>query len=277
MRPAGGAPIIAGPPDLRDLIEKAETVLGRAEDATRGKDPGRVSLMLKRADDLIGEFQAASRLEDLHGALDAARRGARGNDLAGAAAALRRARSLLPALADYVVTRQAEESGRTAIAAAEGGDAPGCLRAIDRLESSVLGTVLLARLGEARQAIGRARAAMVRRDMATGRAEVEAARRAIDGLHYCGALSRALFALRIGSELLRDGASVAARDQVQRASRDLRLAAGLAPEPGRQAIEETRAGVLEVWRRINRPLAGDSERLEEAARQVETIRTALAG
>src|SRR5438552_3670364 len=83
--------------------------------------------------------------------------------------------------------------------AAEAGDATACAAALDRFAASILAPVLSARLREARQAIGRARTAMVRNDMAMGRTEVGAARRALDGLRYAGALSRALFALQIGS------------------------------------------------------------------------------
>jgi hypothetical protein len=267
----------AGPTDLRELLGKGEKALGRAEDAAHGKDAGRVSLLLQRAGALLDEFRAATRLQDLQAALEEARARTGSGDLPGAAAAVRRARGLLPALADYVVTREAEVAYRAALGAAEEGDAALCRQAIERLEGAILAPVLLARLDEARKGIERARAAMVRRDMAAGRTEIAAARRALEGLHYCGALSRAQFALRIGSELLRDGTSLAARDQVQKASRDLRLAASLAPEPRREALEQARERLLEVWRRINRPQTGDAKRLEELGHQVESIRSALQG
>ncbi|HEU4402323.1 MAG TPA: hypothetical protein VFT43_09475, partial [Candidatus Polarisedimenticolia bacterium] len=238
---------LASAAELRGWIEKAENALDKAAGAARGNDPGRVSLILKKADDELARFEASSRLEELARAFAAGRAGSGGGDFAAAVAGIQRAREILPALADYTVTRQTEEAGRAALHAAQTGDGPGCLSAFDRLEAAVLAPVLLARAREARAAIARGRTAMVRRDLKGGAAEVQAARRAIDGLSYAGALSRSLFALRVGSELLAQRALVAARDQVQKGLRDLRHAADLAPEAQRDPLEQAYARGSEIW------------------------------
>jgi len=113
---------------------------------------------------------------------------------------------------------------------------------------------------------------MVRADMAGGRQEVAAVRRALDGLRYAGDLSRVQFGLRAGSELLGQGALVAAKDLIQKALRDLRDAATIGPEAQRPDVARARDTVEEIWRRATRPRKGDAGRLSETAEAVEQIR-----
>lgn len=271
----------ASPPasaaDLRDSLEKAERALEKAEGAVRGKDAGRVSLLLHRADEELASFEASSGLADLIRILEDGRSAARGGNLVAAGEAVQRARALSPLLSDYTVTRQAEEASRAALGAVRGAQAPVFLEALDRFEAAILPRVLVARIGEARKAIAQGRTALVRRDMKAGAAEVAAAKRSIDGLHYAAALSRARFAMSIGSELLASRASLAARDQIQKALRDLELAIELAPGERRAALEEARRAALEIWRRVNRPLEGDPQKLEEVSRTIEELRKQQGG
>jgi hypothetical protein len=267
-------PRAADPADLDRHLDKAEKVLGRAEGAVRGRDPGRVALLLKRVDDEVALFEERSRLKDLKEAIDTARDAARGGNSAAVAVAVNRARAYLPGLADYAVLREAESAARLARAALEQGDTPQALAAVDRLEGAVLPAVLLRRLAESREAVARARAAMVRRDMQGGAREIAAARRALDGLRYAGALSRAVFGLSVGADLMQQGALVAARDQVQRALRDLREARNRAPGPLPAGLGETEATITAVWRRSTRPEKEDPGRLQEASRAIEAIRSA---
>jgi hypothetical protein len=143
---------------------------------------------------------------------------------------------------------------------------------MDRLEAAVLAPILLARIHQAREAIARGRAAMVRRDMKGGAAEVAAARGALEGLRYAGAMSRATFHLDVGSELLRGGALLAARDQTQRALRDLRLALDAGPEEDRAELRQISDEVRGIWRRMGRVVGGDDARLEAAGRRVDALR-----
>jgi hypothetical protein len=245
-----------------------------------------VSLFLLRSDEHLEHFQAASGLEALVKALQEARAAAGvgdttaageaaaadGPDLAEAAAAVRRARDLMTPVAEYTVLRQGAEAGHAALRAADARDRPGFLAALDRLEAATLAPVLLARLREARDGISRGRLAMVRRDMKEGRAQVAAARRACDGLEYAGALSRASFALSVGSELLASDSVIAARDQIQKALRDLRRAAASAPVGQQAALEQARAEAAEVWKRSGRSSAAEAGKLADIARKVETVR-----
>jgi len=271
--PAGWS---ASPPataaELRDVLEKAERSLDRAEGAVKGKDAGRVSLLLRRADEELALFEDSSGLADLVRTLEQSRASVRAGNLGAAGEAVQRARALTPLLADYTVTRQAEEASRAALGAAGREEAAVFLEALDRFEGAILPAVLLTRIGEARKAVARGRSAMVRRDMKAGAAEVTAAKSSIDRLHYAAALSRARFAMSIGSELLADRALLAARDQIQKALRDLELAIELAPEERRAALQESRGAALEIWRRVNRPLQGDPEKLEEISRKIEELR-----
>ncbi|MBI1951371.1 MAG: hypothetical protein HYS34_08420 [Acidobacteria bacterium] len=301
-RHPGAPPVgLATPAQLRSALEKAGKMLGKAEDALRGNDAGKVSLFLSRSDEYLEEFHAASGLQRLVQALKEARAAAGGagttaaggsdaagaagtgaaetgasaadgTDLAEAAAAVRRARDLMTPVAEYTVLRQGAEAGHAALRAAGARDRAGFLAALDRLEAATLAPVLLARLREARDGISRGRLAMVRRDMQEGRAQVAAARRACDGLEYAGALSRASFALSVGSELLASDSVIAARHQIQKALRDLRRAAAAAPGGQQEALEQARAEAAEVWKRSGKSNSAEAGRLADIARRVETVR-----
>ncbi|MFQ5877567.1 MAG: hypothetical protein ACE5JH_07765 [Acidobacteriota bacterium] len=270
--PVGAAPRPASPAEVRRILDRAVRALDKASDATRGKDPGRVSGHLRRADEYLESFGTRSGLPDFKAAFDAALRAAQSGDLPAADGALRRARTLLPALADFAVTRQAEVESRAALSAAAAGDGPGCAEALRRFEEAILHDVLIARLDQARQAIARARAAMVRRDMRAGREEVAAARRAVGGLRYAGALSRALFSMRLGTELFDGGARRAARERIQTALQEMQTAIDLAPESRRDGLEQARERARQVWRRMGRPEEGDPEILRTVTRLLERTR-----
>jgi hypothetical protein len=294
--PAAPAVNLATPTQLRSILEKAGKALAKAEDALRGSDAGEVSLFLLRSDEYLEHFQAASGLEALVKALQEARAAAGVGDTtaaggsdaaaaaetgasaadgpapAAAAAAVRRARDLMTPVAEYTVLRQGAEAGHAALRAAGARDRPGFLAALDRLEAATLAPVLLARLREARDGISRGRLAMVRRDLKEGRTQVAAARRACDGLEYAGALSRASFALSVGSELLASASIIAARDQIQKALRDLRRAAASAPVGQQAALEQARAEAAEVWKRSGRSSPAEAVKLADIARKVEAVR-----
>jgi hypothetical protein len=261
------------PAELRSILEKTDKTLAQAEKAVQGKDPGKVGFLLIRVDELLASFQETARLEDLIKAFDGARAtAALASDLAAAAAAVRKASDLMNALNDYVLLRQAAESSRSALRAAEAHDSAAFLEALDRLESSVLAPVLLARVREARAAVARARQAMVHNNMQDGRARIAEVRRAVNGLIHAGALSRSAFSLAMGAELLESGSVISARDQMQKAMRDLKLAAEVGPDDTRPALEEARAKTVEIWKRSGHALQEDAARLAELARTIETIR-----
>ena len=298
---------LATPAELRAVLQKAVKALAKAEDAVRGKDPGEVGLLLLRADEHLERFQSASGLEALAAALEEARAAAgagpagasggsagagaagagsdragaatpaaaaEGSDLAAAATAVRRARDLMTPLAEYTVLRQGVEAGHAALRAAGAMDRPEFLAALDRLEKATLVPVLLARLREARDGISRGRLAMVRRDMNAGRVQVAAARRACDGLEYAGALSRASFALSVGSELLAANSVIAARDQIQKALREMRHASEFASDAQRATLEQARAEAADIWKRSARARASTVEapKLADVSRRVEAVR-----
>jgi len=268
--PAAAAP--ATPAALRSILDKTDGALSQAGKAVGGKDPGKVSLYLQRVDDLLVSFQESSGLEELSRAFDEGRSAARGSDLAAAAAAVRRASGLMSAVSDYVVLRQAAETSRSALRAAEVKDGTAFLEALDRFDASILAPVLLARLREARGAVARARQAMIHNNMQDGRARIAEARRAFNGLAYAGALSRSAFSLTIGAELLEGDSVITARDQMQKALRDLKLAAEVGPDDTRPALEEARAQAFEIWKRSGRAAAADPGRLADLARTIDAIR-----
>ncbi len=271
--PLASDPLSAG--DLDRILGRADRSLGKAENAVRGSDPGRVSLLLQRVDEEMAQFESGSRLADLEAALESGRASADGGDLQGAAEAVRRARVVLPALSDYTETRQAEIESRGALRAAGANDADGYLAALERFETAVMPGVLVTRITEVREAIARARAAMVRRDMEAGRLEVDAARRALAGLRLAGALSRSLFSLRIGSEMMDDSALLAARDHLNRALRSLSTAIEFAPEDLRDDLDAARARVQAIRKRLGKPQDGDLDALREITGVIERTREAL--
>jgi len=260
------------PSDLRSILDKTDRAIEQAERAVGGKDPGKVSLFLIRTDELLASFLPASEIEALVKAFDEARAAARAPDLTAAAAAVRRASALMTPLTDFVVLRQAAESSRAAIRAAETGDSAAFVNDLDRFDASILAPVLLARVREARAAIARARQAMIRNNMQDGRARIAEVRRAFGGLVYAGALARASYSLTVGSELLSSGSLITARDQMQRAIRDLKLAQGAAPDDTRTVLEGALAQTIEIWKRSGHAATGDGDRLADLARTIDGVR-----
>ena len=273
---AGAPPSRLTATELDRVLSKAEKSLEKAERAVRKTDPGRVSNLLRRVDEEMARFQTSSRLTELERAFAAGRSAAADGNMEEAAGAVRRARSLLPTLSHYMVMRQAEFEGRVALRSAEMADVEGYLVALDRLESAVLPTLLSTRITEFREAIARGRDAMVRRDMETGRAEIESARQALDGLRLAGALSRTLFSLRISSEMMDSSATIAARDHLNRALKDLRKAVELASDPLRTDLDGARERIEAVWKRLSRPQEGDLDTVLEVTQLIERSRQGLA-
>ena len=268
--PAAAAP--ATPAELRSTLDKIDKTLSQAERAVGKKDPGKVSYILIHADELLGSFVAGSGLESMVRAIDAGHAAALASDMTAAAAAARRASGLMSPVTDFVVLRQAAESSRQAVTAAEAHDTAGYTAALDRFDASVLAPVLLARLGETRAAVARARQAMVRNNMPDGKARIAEARRAFNGLIHAGALSRACYALSIGAEILQGGSILTARDQLEKAMRDLKLAAETGPDDSRTVLEQVRAETSEIWKRSGRAAPGDAGRLAAIAHDVDTLR-----
>src|SRR5262245_7969872 len=150
------------PAELRDEFEKCDKALGKAEKATAGHDPGRVSLLLRTADDHIVSFESGAGIDAFVGALAAARRSAAAGDFPAAGSALRRGRESLRSLADYTVARPAEVAYRAALRALDDRKTEDFEAAVGRLEGAVRAPYIADRLHDARLAIARGRAAMVR-------------------------------------------------------------------------------------------------------------------
>jgi len=251
----------ATPGDLRSTLDKTDRAIEQAERAVGGKDPGKVSLFLIRIDELLASFLSDSEIEALVKTFDEAHAASQASDLPAAASAVRRASALMAPLTDFVVLRQAAESSRAAIRAAEARDSASFAAPLDRFDASILAPVLLARVHEARAAVGRARQAMVRNNMPDGRARIAEIRRAFGGLLYAGALARASYSLTIGSELLSSGSIITARDQM-----------GAAPDDTRTALEGALAQTIEIWKRSGHAATGDGDRLAELARTIDGVR-----
>jgi hypothetical protein len=260
------------PSALRSTLDKTDRTIAQAEKAVTGKDPGKVSLYLARVDELLVSFQDDTRLADLAKSFDQARASARASEWPGAASAVRRGSALMTPLSDYVVLRQAAESSRAALQAADAHDLTAFLDSVDRFDASILAPVMLARVREAREAIGKARQAMVHNNMPDGQKRIGEVRRAMNGLFHAGALSRAVFALSIGAEMLETGSAISAKDQLQRALRDLKLAADTGPQEVRPTLEETRTTTADIWKRVSRATPDDAKRTAELARTVDAIR-----
>jgi hypothetical protein len=266
-RPAG-----ADDGDLDRLLEKAVQAVDKAADAARGRDPGRVSHLLIKADEQIGTFATASGLGPLAAALDAAGAAAARGEFPAATTEIRAARSRIARVNGYIVPRRAEETGRAALTAADAGDAAGLATAIEGLRAALRADVLLARLHDARGAIARAREAMVRGDLAAGRTAIAAAQAGLAGFQYAVGLSRATYNLAAGADLLQAEALIGARDLVRRAARDLRLAVDTAPAAQRQPVEEAYRTADDLWKRMNRPREVEPAALRDTAARVEAIR-----
>ncbi len=260
---------------LRDRFEKIQKGLDKAQDATDGTDAGRVSLLLQRADELILEFEAGSGLDVVIAALAASRTAATQGDFGAARADLRRGRESLRSLSDYSVARPLEIAYRSADQALEDQSPQEFAAAVDRLEATVLPRYLHDRLADARAAIARGRQAMVRRDMKTGRKEIDAARIAMGRLDYASALSQARYACIVGAELAQENAYLVAREQMQDGLRQMARALRRAPEADVEPLNEAQAAVAEVWRRLSKPQPGDPEKVAKAAGSIETLRQRL--
>jgi hypothetical protein len=269
------APKRLGPGDLRAQFEKAEKSLHKAGKALDGHDAGRVSLLLKRADDEIGRFEDGSGLAVYVASVKAARDAADRNDLAAAGDALKRAKAAVASLTDYTVPRAAEVAYRSAMGAVEEKNTDDFLASLGHMEGATRAPVLLARLGDARAALARARTMMVRNDFKGGRKEVAAAGAALDTIVYAGTLSRSSFGLLAGSELLGERSFLAARDQVQKGLKNLSRALEIAPQADREDLDWARGEAVTVWQRINHPEADDPGRLEAASQRLETVRQRL--
>lgn len=261
--------------DLRDRMEKTLKVLRKAQDATEGTDAGKVSFLLTRADELLVEFQSGSGLDTVTTSFTTARAAATKGDYGAARADLRRGRESLRSLSDYTVARPAEVAYRAADAALEAGNPQEFDAAVGRLEGTALPGYLKARLADARAAIARGRTAMVRRDMKSGRKEVDAARIALGRLEYASALSQSRYTFMIGAELLGENATLAAKDQVQDGLREVARALRKAPEGDQEILTSVETDVKEIWRRLSKPQPGDAERIARAADQIETLRQKL--
>ena len=272
---AAASPPRASPSELRDQFEKADKLLNRSADAAQGHDPGRVSLLLRRADEEIGGFEETSGLKPFAAAVERSREEARRADLAAAEASLRGARLFLASLSSYIVPRSAEVAFRTALSAAADGNPHDFLAAVDRLESATLAPVLLESLRQAREAVARGRSMMVRSDLPSGRKEIETARTALQGVTYVATLSHAAYNLMVASELLGDGALLAARDLTQKGLRELRQALDLAPAEAKEPLRQAQEEATIIWRRINRPQPGDAASLAAAGDRIEGVRQAL--
>jgi len=260
------------PADLQSILDKTDRAIGQAEHAVEGKDPGKVSLFLIRVDELLASFLSEGKIEALVKAFDEARGAARASDLPAAAAAVRRASGLMSPLTNFVVLRQAAESSRAALRAAETRDSAAFMDDLDRFDASILAPVLLARVREARAAVSRARQAMVRNNMQDGRARIAEIRRAYSGLVYAGALSRASYSLTIGSELHSSGSLITARDQMQRGIHELKLALGAAPADTRTVLEDTLEQTTGIWKRSGHAAPGDAGHLADLARAIDGLR-----
>jgi hypothetical protein len=257
---------------VRAILKRAEKELDRVDRALRGRDPGRVGLVMRAAGEQIERFETASGLASLVATIEEARSAAGRDDMMAATEAIERVRLFTPALADYTMSREVEVAVRSALAAARSGEREALMGGLERLDRATLGPVLLKHTREARQAFERGRTAMVRRDMAAGRVEAATARRSLTGLHHAGAVNRSIHSLRISAELLRNGAQIAARDQTRRALKDLKTAIGTAPESQRDDLEGARSKAYEIWRRMTRPAPDDATALEEISGTLESIR-----
>jgi hypothetical protein len=269
--PAPAVPI-ATPSELRDLFDRIDKEERKAEDALHGKDLARASFLMQRADEEIVRFDAASRLSEYVAAVGEARQAAAHAALPAAEAALRRARACLAPLADYTVSRPAEIAYRAGLAAAEAGNTAEFLAALQGMDEASLGSALQAGFKASRDALQRGRLLIGRVDAAGAAREVAAARGALSRLRYGGALSRSRSGLLMASELLREAAVLAARDQAQRGLHDLDEALERAPDADRQALTAAQEEARTVWRRMSHAEKDDPDRLAAASQRIEDLR-----
>lgn len=270
---AEGAKGSAKPAELRKTLHKVEKRLQKIEDALEDGKSGRVSTLLRLADEDLVRLLDGSGLESLLEMMARARQAVGEPDMKGAQEALLAIRGGMNPLSDYIVRRDAEVAYQAARRAVEKRDLDAYVEALHQLDSAILAPLLLARIEAARDAIASGRTAMVGRNMEAGRSEAEAARQAIDGLRLSAALSQAVFGLQIGAEFIADGYAMAAREQLRGGARALRMALQVAPEellPDLRRAEEEVRGVLD---RLSKPLPDDPGTLDGALETVKTLRT----
>jgi len=263
------------PVELRDRFEKVQKLLRKATDAIEKKDLSRTSFLLERSDDELTRFEAGSNIGRYLASLGTARKESEAGNLPAAAAALRTARGALPPIGDYTVARSMEVAYRAALQASETGEAGLFQDGLRQMDEATLAGAIAADCRDIREATARARKAVGRNDIAGARKEIDAANALLTRLDYGGMLTRARSGLLLASELLRDGAFLAARDQTQRGLRELSAALESAPEQDKEALTTAQEEARTVWRRMNKAEKEDPDRLALASDRVETLRRTL--
>ncbi|HET8945596.1 MAG TPA: hypothetical protein VFQ07_01325, partial [Candidatus Polarisedimenticolia bacterium] len=263
------------PVELHDRFEKVQKLLRKAADAIEKKDLSRTSFLLERSDEELTRFEAGSNVGRYLGSLETARRESEAGHLPAAADALKSARAALPPIGDYTVARSMEVAYRAALQGAETGDAGGFLDGLRQMDEATLAGTIAAGCRDIKEATARARKAVGRNDIAGGRKEIDAAAALLARLDYGGVLTRARSGLLLASELLRDGAFLAARDQTQRGLRELSAALENAPETDKETLTTAQEEARTVWRRMSKPEKEDPDRLALAGDRVETLRRTL--
>jgi hypothetical protein len=272
------APVPAAPQspvELRDRLEKVQKALRKAGDAIRSKDLSRTSFLLQRTDEELTRFESGSNVERYLAFLDQARQAGEAGNLTVAADALRSARAALPPIGDYTVARSMEVAYRAGLQGAEQGATGKFLEGLRQMDEATLAGPIASGCRDIKEATARARKALGRNDIPGGRKEIEAATALLARLDYGGMLARARSGLILASELLGDGAILAARDQTQRGLRELSAALLIAPEADKEALTSAQEDARTVWRRMNRPEKDDPGKLAAASDRVETLRRAL--
>jgi hypothetical protein len=265
----------ASPVELRDRLEKVQKLLRKAGDAVQGKDLARASFLLQRADEELARFESGANVGRYLTSRDQARRAADEGNLPAAASALKTARTALPPLGDYTVPRSMEIAYRAALQGAEEGSADAFRAGVQQMDEATFAAPIADRCRDTREAMGRARKAIGRNDVAGGMKEVDGAKAALARIDYGGQLARARSGLLLASELLRDGAFLAARDQTQRGLKELSEAIEAAPEADREALKASQEEARTVWRRMSRAEKEDPDRLAAASERLETLRRGL--
>ena len=280
----GGAPALAAeapdkvepysPGELAERFEKVEKLLRKSGDALKDKDMARVSFLLQRADEEMARFEAGSNVARYLASLDQARQAADQGTLPQAETAIRAARTSLPPLGDYTVARSVEIGYRAALQGVADGSVDEFRKGLEAMDEATLAGPVAARSKEVREAMGRTRKAMGRNDASGGRKEMDAAVAALARIDYGGLLSRARSGLQLASELLRDGATLAARDQTQKGLKELAEAIPIAPEADKEPLTKSQEEARAVWRRLNRAGKDDPDLLAAASERIETLRRA---
>jgi hypothetical protein len=265
----------ATPVELRDRFGKVQKLLRKAGEALRGKDLSRASFLLQRTDEELTRFEGGSNVSRYLASFEEARKAADAGTLPAAETALKAARTALPPLGDYSVPRSMEIAYRAALQGAAEGSVEAFRTGLQQMDEATSASAIAAGCAEIRAAMGRARKAMGRNDAVAGGKEVEAANAALARIDYGGRLARARSGLLLASELLRDGAFLAARDQTQRGLRELAGAIESAPAADRDALTTAQEETRTVWRRMSRAEKEDPDRLAAASDRVETLRRAL--